>query len=67
MSIAIEGGGMEFQLYSSSVFYERRGTTLDHGVIVVGYGTKNVHVYWIVRNYGVLTRERNDTSDWKEI
>lgn len=50
VSVAIEGGGREFQLYVSGVFTGRCGTALDHGVAVVGYGTENGLDYWIVRN-----------------
>ncbi|ESW32873.1 hypothetical protein PHAVU_001G024500 [Phaseolus vulgaris] len=50
VSVAVEGGGREFQLYSSGVFTGRCGTALDHGVVAVGYGTDNGHDFWIVRN-----------------
>lgn len=50
VSVAIEAGGREFQLYHSGVFSGRCGTSLDHGVVAVGYGTDNGKDYWIVRN-----------------
>nr|KYP73632.1 Cysteine proteinase RD21a [Cajanus cajan] len=50
ISVAIEAGGREFQLYESGVFTGRCGTELDHGVVVVGYGTENGTDYWLVRN-----------------
>ncbi|KAL2522584.1 Cysteine proteinase RD21a [Forsythia ovata] len=50
VSVAIEASGRAFQLYSSGVFTGRCGTDLDHGVVVVGYGTENGLDYWIVRN-----------------
>ncbi|XP_022635954.1 cysteine proteinase RD21A-like [Vigna radiata var. radiata] len=67
VSVAIEGGRREFQLYSSGVFSGRCGTTLDHGVVAVEYGTENGHDYWIVRNSwgadwgeeGYIRMERN--------
>lgn len=67
IAVAIEGGGREFQLYSTGVFTGRCGTALDHGVAVVGYGTEYGIDYWIVRNSwgaswgesGYIRMERN--------
>ncbi|KAF4354342.1 hypothetical protein F8388_023004, partial [Cannabis sativa] len=52
VSVAIEGGGQYFQFYSSGVFTGDCGTTLDHGVTVVGYGTDEEEgtKYWLVKN-----------------
>ncbi|KAI5413356.1 probable cysteine protease RD21B [Lathyrus oleraceus] len=50
ISVAIEAGGRAFQLYQSGVFTGICGTELDHGVVLVGYGTDNGTDYWIVRN-----------------
>lgn len=50
ISVAIEGGGRDFQLYESGIFTGRCGVDLDHGVNVVGYGSENGVDYWIVRN-----------------
>jgi hypothetical protein len=67
VSVAIEAGGREFQLYKSGVFSGSCGTNLDHGVVAVGYGTENNKDYWIVRNSwgpkwgeaGYIRMERN--------
>ncbi|CAL9181266.1 unnamed protein product [Musa hybrid cultivar] len=67
VSVAIEAGGRAFQLYQSGIFTGRCGTRLDHGVVVVGYGSDNGKDYWIVRNSwggdwgeaGYIRMERN--------
>ncbi|KAJ8770733.1 hypothetical protein K2173_021380 [Erythroxylum novogranatense] len=50
VSVAIEAGGMALQFYQSGVFTGECGTALDHGVVIVGYGTENGVDYWIVKN-----------------
>lgn len=49
VSIAIEADKSVFQLYKTGVFDNAAcGKTLDHGVLVVGYGTDNSKDYWKV-------------------
>ena len=52
VSIAIEADQQSFQFYSSGVFDGVCGTTLDHGVLLVGYGTDSTTGldYWTVKN-----------------
>lgn len=62
VSIAIEADQSSFQFYKSGVFTAACGTTLDHGVLAVGYGTmgkknatevdtkKKAKNYWKVKN-----------------
>jgi C1A family cysteine protease len=50
VSIAIEADQREFQLYKSGVFTGTCGTQLDHGVLLVGYGTENSADYYLVKN-----------------
>lgn len=51
VSVAIEADTLVFQFYKSGVIDDVKcGTTLDHGVLVVGYGSENGKDYWIVKN-----------------
>ena len=50
VSVAIEADQKTFQLYSSGVFVGECGTSLDHGVGLVGYGTMGGVDYYILRN-----------------
>jgi len=49
ISIAIEADQSGFQLYKSGVFCGTCGQNLDHGVLLVGYGT-STEDYWKVKN-----------------
>jgi KDEL-tailed cysteine endopeptidase len=51
VSIAIEADQPVFQLYTSGVITSAScGTSLDHGVLNVGWGTSGSQAYWIVKN-----------------
>jgi len=50
VSVAIEADQMAFQLYSSGILTKECGAKVDHGVLVVGYGTANGVDYWKVKN-----------------
>jgi C1A family cysteine protease len=51
VSVAIEADTSVFQFYSSGVIDSVKcGTNLDHGVLIVGYGTENGKDYWLVKN-----------------
>ena len=51
LSVLIEADKRVFQMYSSGVFTDTScGTSLDHAVLAVGYGTENGQEYWLVKN-----------------
>jgi len=51
ISVSIEADKAVFQLYKSGVFDSTScGTSLDHAVALVGYGTENGQDYYILRN-----------------
>ena len=53
VSVAIQANTPSFQQYSHGIYSDKNcGTQLDHGVLVVGYGSDLLHDmdYWIVKN-----------------
>ena len=52
VSVALDSGSIYWQFYRSGIFNHPYacGYNLDHGVVVIGYGTENGQDYWIVRN-----------------
>jgi C1A family cysteine protease len=50
VSVAIDAGSISFQLYMGGIVKYLCGSNLDHGVLLVGYGTEGSTDYWLVKN-----------------
>jgi hypothetical protein len=50
VSVGIEADQMAFQLYNQGILSKKCGNNLDHGVLLVGYGSENGVDYWKVKN-----------------
>ena len=51
VAVAIEADTRYFQSYSGGIMDSPScGTSLDHGVLIVGYGEENGSKYWILKN-----------------
>ncbi len=53
VSVAVEADGLDWQFYFGGIVTDSCGTNLDHGVLVVGYGTQETtqpQDYWKVKN-----------------
>jgi len=56
LAVAIEADKRAFQLYKEGVLTgDACGTTLDHAVLVVGYGNDAGQDYWLVKNSWATT------------
>jgi len=50
VSIAVDAASLGWQLYHGGILKHFCGTSLDHGVLLVGYGTEGKNDFWIVKN-----------------
>lgn len=50
IAIAIDSSDRAFQLYKEGVYYNKHCGSVDHGVLLVGYGTENGIDYWLIKN-----------------
>ncbi|KAF9602235.1 hypothetical protein IFM89_025945 [Coptis chinensis] len=50
VSVGLCGSERSFQLYSKGIFSGPCSKSLDHAVLIVGYGSENGVDYWILKN-----------------
>ena len=50
VAVAIQANQRSFQLYKSGILTDNCGTELDHGVLLIGYGSLNNENYYIIKN-----------------
>lgn len=52
ISVAIDASQMTFRMYKQGVYVDEKcsSTHLDHGVLVVGFGSEDGREYWLVKN-----------------
>jgi cathepsin L len=58
VSVGVDASGFAFKFYSSGIIKKLCGTSIDHAVLLVGYGTEKNVDYWLVKN--------SWTSKWGE-
>ena len=60
VNIAIRASSSVFQLYKSGIISSTScGTTINHAVNLIGYGTENGKAYWLLKNsWGTTWGER---------
>jgi len=73
VSIAVEADRPVFQSYRSGLMTGICGSSLDHGILAIGYGSDGTNDYWLVKNswgtvwgeggYGRLLRGKGGSGE----
>eukprot|EP00933_Yihiella_yeosuensis_P011724 TRINITY_DN11932_c0_g1_i1.p1 TRINITY_DN11932_c0_g1~~TRINITY_DN11932_c0_g1_i1.p1 ORF type:complete len:511 (-),score=96.96 TRINITY_DN11932_c0_g1_i1:224-1756(-) len=50
VAVSINGQALPFQLYTGGILSAQCSDQIDHGVLLVGYGTDDGKDYWLVKN-----------------
>ena len=52
VAVAVDANHQSFLMYEKGIYYNSNcsSTSLDHSMLVVGFGTENDEDYWIVKN-----------------
>lgn len=60
VTVGLDASSTYFRFYSSGIITtEKCGVSLNHAVLIVGYGTENGIDYWLIKNqYGVKWGDR---------
>ena len=50
VSVGVDASGTAFKFYKSGIIKRFCGDSIDHAVLLVGYGTDKGTDYWLVKN-----------------
>lgn len=50
VSVGVDASGLGFKFYKSGIITRLCGTSIDHAVLLVGYGTEKGKDYWLIKN-----------------
>ena len=50
VSVGVDAGELAFKFYKKGIIKRWCGTSIDHAVLAVGYGTEGGVDYWLVKN-----------------
>jgi C1A family cysteine protease len=48
--VGVDASGLAFKFYKSGIIKKLCGDSIDHAVLLVGYGSEGGVDYWVVKN-----------------